>query len=372
MIYNVTSGPYNASGDGSTDDTAAVQAAIDDAGVAGGVVYFPAGTYMVDPLNAGYSNVIYRGEGLASLLKLRPQNLSTLGDHAILQVWGTAMNRLKGVVVEYLNWSGNVSAHSGTAGPDMECVNFKYVDDPTSLMNYVEESISEGIDLDNCTRANIMFNRAFNCGGNGIHISENTTTAINIGNYAENCGFAFDRNGIDQYESAIDNLYVGNIMKDNNRNMKIINSGAVVGLNKLIGGANNTTMEGAISDRMNDRHADQNTNLFVEEQITQTGWKTKAGDGSNTMDISITFDTPFDDIKLARADMGPTLPTPSGVPATIKDATGGTSGPDGITSGVQNVTNSGMTVRLARANGVFSTNTRYGFIWEAKGIKRQT
>ena len=48
---NVTVSPYNAVGDGKTDDTAAIQAAIDDAaqGAGGGVVYFPAGVYLVTP-----------------------------------------------------------------------------------------------------------------------------------------------------------------------------------------------------------------------------------------------------------------------------------------------------------------------------------
>jgi pectate lyase-like protein/parallel beta helix pectate lyase-like protein len=46
--YNVKDSPYNATGDGSTNDTAAIQAALNAAGSAGGgVVYFPPGTYRV-------------------------------------------------------------------------------------------------------------------------------------------------------------------------------------------------------------------------------------------------------------------------------------------------------------------------------------
>lgn len=48
-LYDVTASPYLAAGDGTTDDTAAIQAALDDAGAGGGgTVYLPAGKYRVD------------------------------------------------------------------------------------------------------------------------------------------------------------------------------------------------------------------------------------------------------------------------------------------------------------------------------------
>lgn len=48
-LYDVTASPYLAAADGATDDTAAIQDALDDAGAAGGgTVYLPAGKYRVD------------------------------------------------------------------------------------------------------------------------------------------------------------------------------------------------------------------------------------------------------------------------------------------------------------------------------------
>jgi hypothetical protein len=47
-VYNVKDAPYNAVGDGSTDDALAIQAAIDAASAAGGgIVYLPSGTFRV-------------------------------------------------------------------------------------------------------------------------------------------------------------------------------------------------------------------------------------------------------------------------------------------------------------------------------------
>jgi hypothetical protein len=45
IIYNVKASPYLAKGDGTTNDTASIQAAVTDAAVNGGIVFFPPGTY---------------------------------------------------------------------------------------------------------------------------------------------------------------------------------------------------------------------------------------------------------------------------------------------------------------------------------------
>ena len=64
-IYNVKNAPYNAKGDGTTDDALAIQAAINAAGAAGGgIVSIPAGTYLLNNfLHIKHSNVIMRGAG---------------------------------------------------------------------------------------------------------------------------------------------------------------------------------------------------------------------------------------------------------------------------------------------------------------------
>ena len=46
-VVHVTRPPYNAKGDGVSDDTAAIQRAINDQTGQGRILYFPAGTYLV-------------------------------------------------------------------------------------------------------------------------------------------------------------------------------------------------------------------------------------------------------------------------------------------------------------------------------------
>lgn len=73
-VFNVRH--YGATGDGSTDDTAAIQAALDAASAAGrGTVYFPAGTYIVAPTTTTrlivYSNVELIGDGDVSTIQVK-------------------------------------------------------------------------------------------------------------------------------------------------------------------------------------------------------------------------------------------------------------------------------------------------------------
>lgn len=63
VTYNVKGAPYNADGDG-TDDSTAIQAAIDAASTAGGgTVYFPKGTYGIGTTITVPSNIRLLGEG---------------------------------------------------------------------------------------------------------------------------------------------------------------------------------------------------------------------------------------------------------------------------------------------------------------------
>ncbi len=68
-VFNVKD--YGATGDGSTDDTSAINSAMSAVNSAGGVLYFPTGTYMVSStLTTPSSNVVITGTGTGTKIKL--------------------------------------------------------------------------------------------------------------------------------------------------------------------------------------------------------------------------------------------------------------------------------------------------------------
>ena len=85
-IFSVTASPYGATGNGTTDDTLGIQAALDAAGAGGGCVFFPEGTYLLSLRTEGllrYCLKVYPRVRLAgadrdrSILKL----CAAAGDH---------------------------------------------------------------------------------------------------------------------------------------------------------------------------------------------------------------------------------------------------------------------------------------------------
>lgn len=99
---------YGAAGDGQTDDTAAIQAAIDAVPVSGGAITFPPGTYIVSPSGmngiAMKSNLRIAGSGAVSIVKI--------ADHA--GNWGRLFSpkdvngSVENVTVEDLAFDSNI------------------------------------------------------------------------------------------------------------------------------------------------------------------------------------------------------------------------------------------------------------------------
>jgi polygalacturonase len=111
-VYNVKR--YRAAGDGATNDTSAVQSAINAARAAGsGTVYFPAsgGCYMVSGLTF-YSNITYTGEGQDVCIKMTSPNMSV--------VTTPATAPFSNATISYLTFNGNAGGFNGN-----DCLNLR-------------------------------------------------------------------------------------------------------------------------------------------------------------------------------------------------------------------------------------------------------
>jgi hypothetical protein len=100
---------YGAAGDGATDDTAAIQAAIDAVPASGGTVMFPAGTYIVAPKKTVgiviKSNLRLAGAGAASILKIKDH----LGDWQRLLSPRDLAGTIENFTVEDLAFDSNIA-----------------------------------------------------------------------------------------------------------------------------------------------------------------------------------------------------------------------------------------------------------------------
>jgi hypothetical protein len=111
-LFDVTQAPFNADSTGRVDATEAIQAAIDAAGESpgGGVVYMPAGTYLLsvqvytreEALRLDKPNVVLRGAGVGRTFLLNTTSVlrppGTTGAKAIIRVIGPAGSSMRAEV----------------------------------------------------------------------------------------------------------------------------------------------------------------------------------------------------------------------------------------------------------------------------------
>lgn len=120
---------YGATGDGSTDDTTAIQAAIDAANTAGGgTVFFPEGTY-ISTLLTMYSNVHLAGVGpTATTIKLKNSTNTALiqgYDFTALSA-GDTTGGISDFSIRDMTLDGN-KANNGTTGYGIRVYGYRYV-----------------------------------------------------------------------------------------------------------------------------------------------------------------------------------------------------------------------------------------------------
>lgn len=107
-VFSFNVKAYGAVGDGTTDDTTAIQNAITAAIAAGGSgVFFPAGTYKITAaLNVDGSNLYLCGEGAASIIKQFTNTAS------IFNV-GSASTQRTGIMFEHLSLAAGIAKTAG-------------------------------------------------------------------------------------------------------------------------------------------------------------------------------------------------------------------------------------------------------------------
>ena len=109
--YDVTEAPFNATGDGVTNDTTAINLALATAyNDGGGTVFLPAGTYVVDRLDIGSNTEIVGDRAGATVLKR-----ATSSDQAMLVADATGtVPGATGIIVSKIAFDGNKAEAVGT------------------------------------------------------------------------------------------------------------------------------------------------------------------------------------------------------------------------------------------------------------------
>jgi hypothetical protein len=186
---------YGATGDGTTDDTEAIQEAIQELPAAGGTVFFPPGTYKVTsqlPLPTGVTGVrpVFRFEGSAA--KITVTGAISVFGHA-MPADNTAADVLlaRKFVFEGLSITGDRT--SGQKGIDLACTSF------TEIRNCHFFSLDTGVDLRFCLYGDVKDSEANDCATYGFRVRSgngswtgatvanspsNNTRLVNCRNYA--------------------------------------------------------------------------------------------------------------------------------------------------------------------------------------------
>lgn len=234
---NVKEEPFNAKGDGVTDDTSAIQRALDAVPDSGGEVFIPAGTYIVSAPLEIKSNSVVCGAGIASQIFLKAssncavitnsnygndqfsygnenitlKNLRVNGNRTQQNNSTTTHNRsginfvnVDGLLIENVDSDsctehgiglGNRDNYDPTAGPG--CNNYRIIG------CRCKDNGDDGISPHWSTRGYIAFNyvrdsaKTWTGNSNGIEVDEGCDGALLVDNVVLNCNNGFECKGHD-------------------------------------------------------------------------------------------------------------------------------------------------------------------------------
>lgn len=181
-FINVKGSAYGATGDGSTDDTAAIQAALDAAGAAsGGTVYFPPGTYKITSALSVSGGTSLQGAGPgASIIRNDNGSNGNAFTYAVYATYPTSIVGLR-IYPSTTNDGNVIQAHSGNIIRMTEC----YIG--SSFMT------GRGVSIDAAGTIFSASNSVFEVGASGVAANRSVasnSSAASIG-HLYNCKFVY-------------------------------------------------------------------------------------------------------------------------------------------------------------------------------------
>lgn len=179
FIYNVKNAAYGATGDGVTDDTAAIQAAMATADAAGGgIVFFPVGTYLITSALNVLTHVSLWGSGYSSQIK------ANAAIPMLSLQWTTASltgNRYGVIGQLYLN-GNNIATYGINAELVVERhfrdIQIMNVNGPGLQIDAGQNSVYESIIIQSCDEGLVLLNGAGNNLFLRCEIAENITEGL--------------------------------------------------------------------------------------------------------------------------------------------------------------------------------------------------
>lgn len=217
-IFNVAS--YGAVGDDTTDDTDAINNAIDAAKAAtGGIVYFPFGNYKVRKKTSGAyngclqlnqaSNIVFLGDG-PYVTKIRNTEAT---DNNTSVVYIKDSHRI-GFVGLTVDGGAAIPARAAFASSENEGLCFAFVTNCFIRDVIITNVLADGFDGDWNVNLRVENLQAYNCGNTGIKPNGYDISMHNL--RVANCGYNgsdFDRGGLglmDCYETSVSQLFATN------------------------------------------------------------------------------------------------------------------------------------------------------------------
>jgi pectate lyase len=180
----VTRPPYNATGNGTTDDRAAIQACINAAASAGKKVYLPAGTYhMIASGGTGLSipsNTTIRGVGETSILRLYDAGIDAR--HKFVDANGKANVTLQALKITGTQTNKEASVQlvqaSGASNMLLKTVTFGGAE--YALRTTSGYGTANGIIVDGCTTLESVLNPFYISVANNVEVRDCTLAANTV------------------------------------------------------------------------------------------------------------------------------------------------------------------------------------------------